>query len=103
MIRNQCELDFRALDVVRWEKFSLDAAALSHQDEVLDQFQGWIADELLKIGNRTLVVRVEVTGPTHLQYGIAKGASGNAGFPTIHFSECGWRAALAGKLKNSYD
>ena len=64
--RNQCELDFRALDVVRWEKFSLDAAALSHQDEVLDQFQGWIADELLKIGNRTLVVRVEVTGPTHL-------------------------------------
>ena len=62
----QCDLTFHELDVVRWEKFVIDGGRLKHQEEVLDLYQDWVAEELTKVDGRLLVTRVEVAGKTSL-------------------------------------
>lgn len=64
--KGHLDLTFHALDVVRWEKFSIEGTSLTHQDELLDRYQDWIADELAKVDGRLLVTRVEVEGKTSL-------------------------------------
>ncbi len=62
--RNQCELSFHELDVVRWEKCIIQGSSLNHLDDVFDQFQEWLTSALAACGEKLLVVRVEVTGTT---------------------------------------
>ena len=64
--RQETKMTFKPLDVVRWEKFSIDAEDLSHHEEVVDKFQGWMSDKLIENESRLLVSRVEVRGATTL-------------------------------------
>ena len=64
--QNRCRHRFHELDVVRWQTCVIDATDLSLSDEVIDRFQDWIATALDEVGDRLLVVRVEVTGRTEI-------------------------------------
>lgn len=60
----RCELDFIPLDVFRWETCTVDAAAATHPEHLLDRFSAG----LMRLGRThdgvPLAVRVEVRGAT---------------------------------------
>lgn len=60
-----CRREFRPLDVVRWHVCEIDAAGLSHVDDVIDIFRGWMAENIAA-ERRLLVVRVVLGGITDL-------------------------------------
>ena len=62
----QCTRRFKELDVVRWELCKIDALALSHTDDAIDQFRHWLGDTLATVDGRLLVVRVQIEGPSSL-------------------------------------
>lgn len=66
--RNRCELQFRELDVVRWQLCQMDVSQIRHLDEIHDRFQTWLSDTLPDCGERLLVVRVELVGATDLNH-----------------------------------
>ena len=57
-------VDFRPLDVVRWEKCRIDGEGVADQDGLLDSFSVESGRLLDEADGRTLVVRVEVHGPS---------------------------------------
>jgi len=58
---------FCPLDVVRWSVCRIDATTLARPEEIIDAFHQQVLDELGKVDDRLLAVRVIVTGasPSH--------------------------------------
>ncbi len=64
--RHRCRPSFRELDEVRWELCELDVSAFQHRDEIFDAYQQWLTQVLPQVGDRLLVSRVRLTGPSEL-------------------------------------
>ncbi len=62
----RCERVFHPLDVVRWQRCTIDVTNMSHTDEVVDAFQSWLADNIARADQRLLVTRVQLVGATSL-------------------------------------
>lgn len=61
------EVEFRPLDVVRWEKLEVDASGARNGAEVLERLAGALGRCRRQAGDRVLALRVEVYGacPAH--------------------------------------
>jgi DNA repair exonuclease SbcCD nuclease subunit len=57
-------LDFKALDVVRWEAAIVDASGAGSAYEVIDRFRETLLAQLESASNRLTVLRVTVAGET---------------------------------------
>ena len=55
-------LDFRAMDVVRWETLSLDIGPLDTEQDLLNAVNDQAEDSLAEAQGRPVVARLEVTG-----------------------------------------
>lgn len=64
--RNGCQTSFHELDVVRWQVCALDVSDMEHLDAITDAFQTWLGQTLSQVGDRMLVVRVELNGKSEL-------------------------------------
>ena len=63
---------FHPLDVVRFEKCSLNGSSFEHVDDVMDQFESWLETKIEEVDDRLLVPRVEITGETGLHASLAR-------------------------------
>ncbi len=66
--RDRCTTRFVELDVVRWQLCQIDVSKLRHMDEIVDEFERWLAKALGDVDQRLLVVRVELVGRTELHH-----------------------------------
>ncbi len=57
---------FEPLDVVRWQAFDHNAAHDESRDDLLNAFADWLPEQLRLAENRSLAVRVNVTGVSRL-------------------------------------
>ena len=57
---------FESLDVVRWQSFDHNAAHDESRDDLLNAFADWLPEQLRLAENRSLAVRVNVTGVSRL-------------------------------------
>ncbi len=66
----EVECEFRAIDVVRWERLELDGSTCENIDALVDQFSIEARSLLNRADDRSSVVRIEVTGasPGHEQF-----------------------------------
>ncbi|MGE0609527.1 MAG: exonuclease SbcCD subunit D [Pirellulales bacterium] len=62
--RRKTSIRFEPLDVLRWERLSIDAADAERPDDVVALFAQTLRTHLDQSGGRLLAVRVELTGPT---------------------------------------
>lgn len=58
--------EFHELDVVRWERLSLDLDEIEALEDLFDTFQASVEQSLSSLNNKTLVVRVEIKGRSTL-------------------------------------
>jgi exonuclease SbcD len=66
-------IDFRCLDVVRWESLALDVTGSADGDDVLDRFTERLGTALASCEDRVLSLRVELSGrcPVHTELATA--------------------------------
>jgi DNA repair exonuclease SbcCD nuclease subunit len=64
--RGQCQPSFHPLDVVRWNLCRIDTSQMTHFDEVMDAYQHELLRRIGAVGDRLLVLRVELCGATAL-------------------------------------
>lgn len=57
---------FVETDVVRWESISVDVSGAGSDRDVADQVAAAVSAVASRSGDRSLVVRITLTGPTHL-------------------------------------
>jgi len=63
---NDLTTRFEPLDVVRWQSFDHDASQDESRDDLINAFADWLPNQLQLAENRSLAVRVNVTGGTQL-------------------------------------
>ncbi|WP_302118810.1 metallophosphoesterase family protein [Allorhodopirellula heiligendammensis] len=66
--RGGIALKFHPLDVVRWESFELHTSDMQSTDEILDAYESWLGTTLAQIGDRMLVSRVSIVGPSKIHH-----------------------------------
>jgi DNA repair exonuclease SbcCD nuclease subunit len=64
--KNRCRHTFQPLDVVRWHECPIDVGQMTHPDEVLDAYEGWLRAQREACEDRLLVSRVRLTGTSSL-------------------------------------
>lgn len=62
--RENVAVDFRPLDVFRWERCRIDAAGAEHGDDVVARVEQGLSELVCECDGRPLAVRVELTGAT---------------------------------------
>ena len=61
---DKVSVNFRSLDVVRWEKITVDARGAENAFSVVDKFKAELQKLIEKNGSIPLIVRVEIEGST---------------------------------------
>ena len=59
-------LDFRAMDCVRWERFTLDISPLQTEQDLIEAFDQLISTARDDAGGRSVVLRIALTGRSSL-------------------------------------
>ena len=55
-------VEFRAVDLIRWERVSVDISPLESEQSLLDALHGKMEDVLDSADGRSVVARVSITG-----------------------------------------
>ena len=58
------ETEFRSMDLVRWNRITIDGSALETDQSLLDSLGAGFTDSLTQSEGRSVVTRVEITGPS---------------------------------------
>ena len=62
MADSDANVEFRAVDIIRWERVSVDIRPLELEQSLLDALHGKMEDVLDSADGRSVVVRVSITG-----------------------------------------
>ena len=72
------QLDFRPMDLVRWETLSLDIGPLDTEQALIDAVNGLAEEALGDAQGRSVVARLELTGRGHLHRNLRNGDAAEA-------------------------
>ena len=72
------QLDFRPMDLVRWETLSLDIGPLDTEQALIDAVNGLAEEALGDAQGRSVVARLELTGRGHLHRDLRNGDAAEA-------------------------
>ena len=76
--RGAAQLDFRPMDLVRWETLSLDIGPLDTEQALIDAVNGLAEETLGDAQGRSVVARLELTGRGHLHRDLRNGDAAEA-------------------------
>ena len=68
----QVRLDFRAVDVVRWERLSLDISDMESEQDLLDSLDRCLEDAFERTEGRPMVARVTLSGRGPLYHSLRR-------------------------------